>query len=67
MKRDKARDDKFFSCQNEHELSYVAGLYQDSKKVREFIRENCGKSIQYTTHKELYKLIESELGLSIPL
>ena len=67
MKRDKKRDDHFFSCQAEHEIAYVTGLYQDPKKVREFLRENCpGSIIRYLTHMVLYKLIEKDLGYKIP-
>jgi hypothetical protein len=67
MQRDKARDDRFFSCSNEHEINYVAGLYSDSMKVREFLRNGCNKGeIKYLTHAELYKLINRELKFDIP-
>ena len=38
MARDKARDDKFFNCKQEHEDGYVAGLYGSNKdKVSAFL------------------------------
>jgi hypothetical protein len=67
MKRDKARDDRFFSCQDDHELNYVAGLYTDHKKVRQFLREKHDDgTIKYQTHSQIYELISKNLGLNIP-
>ncbi len=67
MKRDKARDDQFFNCSNEHEVNYIAGLYEESKKVRDFLRLKCQDgSISYLTHKALYELIDAQLGCNVP-
>ena len=67
MARDKAKDDKFFNCQQEHEDHYVANLYSDSKKVSEFLEEKCNSGeIKYSTHKQVYEMIKKELGFSIP-
>lgn len=68
MGRDKARDDKFFNCMDEHEVNYVVGLYEDHDKIRDFLRKKCeDKSIHYSTNLEVYQLIEKELGQEIPI
>ncbi|MDY0180726.1 hypothetical protein [Aliarcobacter skirrowii] len=68
MARDKARDDKFFNCKQEHEDGYVAGLYGSNKdKVSAFLSKKCSDNIiKYSTHKEVYSLIKEELGYSLP-
>lgn len=67
MGRDKARDDLFFNCSQEHELAYVAGLYEKHSVVLAFLVKKCSDgTIRYMTHKEVYELIERELGLKIP-
>lgn len=68
MGRDKARDDKFFNCSEEHEINYVAGLYAERAKVKEFLIANCktGK-IKYSTNLQVYELIKKELGYEIPI
>ena len=65
---DKAKDDLFFNCSQEHEVNYVASRYNDSDKVKEFIAQGCASGkIKYMKHIELYELIEKELGLPVPL
>ena len=63
MSRDKAKDDKYFNCQQEHELEYVSSLYgKDNKKeVYDFLKKMCdlGK-IKNSTHKQVYEMIEKE-------
>ena len=67
MARDKAKDDKFFRCSQEHELKYVSGLYSDVHKVLVFLDEKCENGdIKYLTHEKLYELIRDELGFEIP-
>ncbi len=67
MGRDKARDDKFFNCQQEHEDHYVANLYSDSNNVSTLLERKCKTNeINYSTHKEVYELIKKELGYPIP-
>jgi len=67
MARDKARDDIFFNCQEEHEDNYVSNLYLDSDTVKKFLSDKCAdKTIKYSTHKAVYELIEDELGFPLP-
>ena len=65
MTNDKARDDKFFNCDQEHEDHYVANQYDNPDKVSKFLKEKCeSNEIKYSTHKEVYELIKNQLGLS---
>ena len=67
MSRDKARDDKYFNCQEEYELEYVSNLYGNNReRVYHFLKNKCNLGeIKYNTHKEVYKMIEKELGYKI--
>jgi hypothetical protein len=68
MARDKAKDDKFFNCSEKHEIEYVAGLYTNTSKVREFLKSKCkNNQINYSTHMQVYELIKKELKYSIPV
>lgn len=68
MYRYKDRDYKYFNCSEDHEVRYVAGLYEDSDKVHDFLQKKCGDgTINYSTHMEVYELIERELGYPIPV
>ncbi len=68
MGRDKAKDDRQFNCNQDSELNYVAGLYEERIIVKAFLIGSChNKSIKYFTHLEVYKLIEKELGYPIPV
>ncbi len=68
MGRDKARDDKHVNCSQDYELEYIANLYSDSRKVKDFLVRKCNDStIHYSTNMEVYKLIKKELGYSIPV
>jgi hypothetical protein len=67
--RNKARDDDFFNCRQEHEDYYVSRLYESNQdEVHEFLEEMCkaGK-ISYSTHKEVYQMIEAVLGYPVPV
>ncbi len=66
MARDKAKDDKHFNCDQEHEFKYVSDLYIDNKKVYQFLKNQCGNKINYSTHAEVYQLIKNEFGYPIP-
>ena len=67
MARDKAKDDKYFNCSQEHEINYVAGLYTSRQEVVSFLRRKCNDgTIHYYTHMQVYQLIQRELGYSIP-
>jgi hypothetical protein len=67
MGRDKKKDDKYFSCSQEHELNYISGLYQESQKVYDFLKGKCQDgSIKYSTHREVYQMIEDGLGYPSP-
>ncbi|MEX2483643.1 MAG: hypothetical protein WED10_03755 [Brumimicrobium sp.] len=68
MEKDKARDDKFFNCSEQHEVDYVAGLYKDHEGVRELLKKRCADgTIHYSTSLEVYKLVKKELGYDIPV
>lgn len=68
MARDKAKDDKHFNCSQEHEFDYVSGLYSDSAGVYDFLKKQCiNGNIHYSTHLEVYQMIQNELGYSIPV
>lgn len=68
MARDKAKDDKYFNCSEKHENDYVSSLYGDNQVVVSvFLKMECeNNTINYSTHMEVYELIETELGFSIP-
>lgn len=67
MSRDKTKDDKYFNCSQEHELDYVSGLYADKQAVREYLVEKCESgAIKYSTHQQVYKMIQDDLGFPIP-
>lgn len=69
MARDKSKDDTFFNCSQEHEKKYVSGLYGvNSQTVYAFLEKKCAdETIKYMTHSAVYKLIEKELGFSVPV
>lgn len=66
MGRDKARDDKYFNCQEDHEIQYVANQYgADSERVADFLKRMCEANIIHnSTHDEVYALIEKGLKLA---
>jgi len=67
MARDKAKDDKFYNCSEEHERDYVSGLYYNKSVISDFLIKKCkDNSINYSTHTEVYELIKSEFGYPIP-
>ncbi len=67
MARDKAKDDKLFNCEQEHERNYVAGLYSQKNMVYEFLVVKCkDNTIKYKTHMQVYELIKAKLGFPIP-
>lgn len=60
------REHDEFNCSQQHEHEYVIGLYKkdDRPTVRSFLKEKCDDgTIHYSTHQEIYDLIETELGL----
>ena len=63
-KRNLKRDQKFFSKSQWWEPYYVASRYarKDRKAVRTFIKQSA--QVFYSTHDEVYALIEKELGLT---
>ncbi len=69
MAQNKPRDDEFFNCGEEHENRYVSKLYgSNSEKVHVFLEKKCSDStINYSTHRQVYQLIEKEFGLPIPV
>jgi len=68
MARDKSKDDKYFNCSQEHEINYVASLYTNTERVKQFLKDKCRQGvIKYSTHMQVYKLIQDELGYPIPV
>lgn len=67
--RDKARDDKFFNWDQDHEFDYVAGRYglhgAEVKAFLYFYKGYHEGERLYMTHKEVYKMIRERLGFSI--
>lgn len=60
MAKNKARDDKFFNCNQEKdydEKDYVARQYPEHyEEVYEFLKRKCkNKQIHYSTHAEVYQ------------
>ncbi len=67
MGRDKTKDDKYFNCSQEHELDYVSGLYADKNGVYDHLKKKCKSGeINYCTHKQVYKMIQDDLGYPAP-
>lgn len=65
MARDKAKDDLYFNCTQEHEAEYVAGLYPETvkKEVKDFLKRACQtKLLNNATHQQVYDLIHKQLG-----
>ena len=64
-----SKDDQLFDCSNQEEHAYVASLYGNRKTVvAAFLKDKCRNSpIQYSTHLDIYELIELKLGYPIPL
>ncbi|WP_022655952.1 hypothetical protein [uncultured Desulfovibrio sp.] len=54
-------DHAFFNCSQDHEINYVASLYLEHQKVREYLKEICADgTISHWTHKKLYDHLESQ-------
>ena len=67
MARDKAKDDKYFNCGEEHEKKYVSSLYDNKTAVYNFLVSSCANGkISYSTHMKVYQLIKENLGYPIP-
>ncbi|MDX4028364.1 hypothetical protein [Aliarcobacter skirrowii] len=55
-------DHKYFNCSEDYEIQYVSNLYKDKddQTVKEFLKEKCkSKKINYSTHDEVYELLEN--------
>ena len=64
MSNGNSRDHLLFNCSQKHEINYVAGLYSESKKVEDFLVEQCKNGvIKNSKHADVYDLIQSKLGL----
>ena len=49
----------YFNCSEEHEHTYVSGLYVEKADVKQWLKDKCADgTICYTTHKELYKMLD---------
>ena len=50
---------KYFNCSQDHEIRYVADQYEDTAGGKQWLKDKCAdKTIHYTTHDELYKMLE---------
>lgn len=59
MARDKAKDNLYFNCSQEHELNYVSSLYPNKTTVYNILKKKCSEGrINYFTHKQIYELIK---------
>lgn len=67
MGRDKSKDNEFFTCKNQNELHYVAGLYKKKFQVLDFLIKNCQDgTINYLPYMDVYKMIWKEFGFPLP-
>ena len=69
MARDKAKDDRMFNCNQEHEHSQVASHYgANTEKVLKFLKDSCARGDIYRfTHAQVYQLIKDKLGFPVPV
>ncbi len=67
MARNKLYDNQVFKSNETHKINYFAHLYGKDENVKRFLKRNCALgTIQNKTHKELFILIEKELGIPMP-
>jgi len=67
MAKDETKDYQFFECEQQEDLDYVASLYAQQDRVYALLRqEREKKTIQYSTHVDIYELIETKLGYPVP-
>jgi hypothetical protein len=66
---DTSRAAMFFECNDTSEHEYVASLYGNRRTVvAAFLKDKCAQSpIKYSTHLDVFELIELKLGYPIPL
>lgn len=69
MARNKARDDQFFNCEQDYEVDQVASHYGANKQtILIFLKRACvTKVVSYSTHMQIYQLIENTFGYPIPV
>lgn len=49
---------EYFNCDEDYEHDYVAGLFEETKKVKKWLEENCeNNTINNTTHMDLYQML----------
>ncbi len=49
---------EYFNCDEDYELDYVAGLFEETKKVKKWLEENCeNNTINNTKHMDLYQML----------
>ena len=67
MSRDTQKDDQYFNCREIDELNDLAALYEHRLVVRKFIINRCQTNrMSYRTRKDVFALIEKELGFPKP-
>ena len=56
MARDKAKDDRMFNCNQEHEHSQVASHYgANTEKVLKFLKDSCARD-------DIYRFTHAQVG-----
>lgn len=68
MKRNKLKDNSLFNCNYEYDLNCISGLYLSyQKEVKSYLIKQCKSgTLKYFTHKDVYELINDELGYPVP-
>ena len=67
MAKDESKDYQFFECDQQQDLDYVAGLYDQKDQVYDLLHQEREKNtINYSTHVDIYELIETRLGYPVP-
>lgn len=52
------KEQDYFNCSEDYEHDYVAGLFEETRKVKKWLKENCANNnINNTTHVELYQML----------
>lgn len=68
MSRDPNKDEQYFNCREIDELNDLTALYEHTLVVRKFIINRCQTGrMSYRTRKDVYALIEKELGFPEPV
>lgn len=70
MARDRAKDNNIFDASQDQEHNDLVRLYplEQRPRVRAFLLNSCANNtITKTTHREVYKLIQTNIGYPEPV